>query len=117
MYGLQAKKQANKVEPMVPVSLSLSPISLTLSTPGLIPVSSLVPYCVLVSLLLTCFSHKIVEEMEEKANDSQSEDEDKMESYGEESLRSEKVPTEGSKSNEADEDSIQLGEEGTAQLN
>merc|ERR1719242_1450260 len=65
--GLQAKKQANKVEPMVPVSLSLSPISLTLSTPGLIPVSSLVPYCVLVSLLLTCFSHKIVEEMEEKA--------------------------------------------------
>ncbi len=50
--------------------------------------------------------------MEEKANESQSEDEDKMESYGEESLRSEKVPTEGSKSNEADEDSIQLGEEG-----
>ena len=48
--------------------------------------------------------------MEEKANDSQSEDEeDKMESYGEES---EKVPTEDSKSNEADEDSIQLGEEG-----
>ena len=50
-----------------------------------------------------------LDEMEEKANDSQSEDEDKMESYGEES---EKVPTEGSKSNEADEDSIQLGEEG-----
>ena len=53
-----------------------------------------------------------LDEMEEKANDSQSEDEDKMESYGEESLRSEKLPTEGSKSNEADEDSIQLGEEG-----
>ena len=53
-----------------------------------------------------------LDEMEEKANDSQSEDEDKMESYGEESLRSEKVQTEGSKSNEADEDSIQLGEEG-----
>jgi hypothetical protein len=35
-----------------------------------------------------------------------------MESSGEESLRSEKVPTEDSKSNEADEDSIQLGEEG-----
>ena len=50
-----------------------------------------------------------LDEMEEKANDSQSEDEDKMESYGEES---EKVPTEDSKSNEADEDSIQLGEEG-----
>jgi len=50
-----------------------------------------------------------LDEMEEKANDSQSEDEeDKMESYGEES---EKVPTEDSKSNEADEDSIQLGEE------
>ena len=53
-----------------------------------------------------------LDEMEEKANDSQSEDEDKMESYGEESLRSEKIPTEDSKSNEADEDSIQLGEEG-----
>ena len=53
-----------------------------------------------------------LDEMEEKANDSQSEDEDKMESYGEESLRSEKVPSEDSKSNEADEDSIQLGEEG-----
>ena len=51
-----------------------------------------------------------LDEMEEKANDSQSEDEeDKMESYGEDS---EKVPTEDSKSNEADEDSIQLGEEG-----
>ena len=50
-----------------------------------------------------------LDEMEEKANDSQSEDEDKMESYGEES---EKIPTEDSKSNEADEDSIQLGEEG-----
>ena len=53
-----------------------------------------------------------LDEMEEKANDSQSEDEDKMESYGEESLRSEKIPTDDSKSNEADEDSIQLGEEG-----
>ena len=47
--------------------------------------------------------------MEEKANDSQSEDEEKMESYEGES---DKIPTEGSKSNEADEDSIQLGEEG-----
>ena len=53
-----------------------------------------------------------LEEMEEKANDSQSEDEDKIENYGGESLRSEKTPTEGTKSNEADEDSIQLGEEG-----
>ena len=50
-----------------------------------------------------------LDELEEKANDSQSEDEEKMESYEGES---DKLPTEGSKSNEADEDSIQLGEEG-----